>query len=379
VLVFNHTHSAAATTGLFVAAQFVPALIAPILTARLDQSAIRRVLPLLYGLEAALFAGLAVLASRFALGLVYAAVLADGVLMLSARAITRSAVSKLLTPSGLLREGNGLLNIGLAVAGVAGVASGGELVGAFGPGTVLAIDAGSFALVALISATIPARQWSNASEADLITRIREGLSWARSHPTIRLLIGGEALAIVFFTLIVPIEVVYAKATLGATDAGYGLFLASWSLGQVGGGVLYAVTRSASPWATVMLSTLLMGLAYLGMALTDRLAVACAFALVGGVGNGIQWVAVVTLVQEWTPAELQARISGLLESAASMATGAGFLIGGALASLFSAPTAFAIAGGGVVTMVLVALPFRRLLPGPMRPAPEAPSDPARATR
>ena len=42
-------------------------------------------------------------------------------------------------------------------------------------------------------------------------------------------------------------------------------------------------------------------------------VACAFSVLGGAGNGIQWVAVMTALQEATPPEFQARMSGLLES------------------------------------------------------------------
>jgi MFS family permease len=73
-------------------------------------------------------------------------------------------------------------------------------------------------------------------------------------------------------------------------------------------------------------------------------------VVGGVGNGIQWVAVMTALQEATPADLQARITGLLESLASAMTGVGFLLGGIITALFSPATAFAIAGGGLVLLV-----------------------------
>ena len=95
-----------------------------------------------------------------------------------------------------------------------------------------------------------------------------------------------------------------------------------------------------------------GVAYLGMAAARELWLACAIAAVGGLGNGIQWVSVMTALQEATPKQLQARIVGLLESVASIMTGVGFLIGGLITAAASPPTAFAVAGAGIVLLVAV---------------------------
>jgi hypothetical protein len=68
LLVLEGTDSALATTGLFLCSRFVPAFVAPALTARLDRLLVSRSLPFLYVLEAIAFAGLAVIAStRFSL------------------------------------------------------------------------------------------------------------------------------------------------------------------------------------------------------------------------------------------------------------------------------------------------------------------------
>jgi hypothetical protein len=53
VLVYDRTQAVAPTAAFFIAAKFLPALLAPILTARLDQMAVRRSLPAVYVLEAA--------------------------------------------------------------------------------------------------------------------------------------------------------------------------------------------------------------------------------------------------------------------------------------------------------------------------------------
>src|SRR5215216_7056729 len=62
VLVYDRTEAVAPTAAFFIAAKFLPALLAPALTARVDQLSLRRTLPAIYVLEAAAFAALGVFA-----------------------------------------------------------------------------------------------------------------------------------------------------------------------------------------------------------------------------------------------------------------------------------------------------------------------------
>ena len=93
---------------------------------------------------------------------------------------------------------------------------------------------------------------------------------------------------VFFTSIQPVEVLYAKASLHAGDSGFGVLLAVWGIGQVIGSAIFAraVRGSLGPMLTG--GTLAVGLAYLGYAVAPSLGVACIAAVIGGVGNGVQW-------------------------------------------------------------------------------------------
>jgi MFS family permease len=160
------------------------------------------------------------------------------------------------------------------------------------------------------------------------------------------------MALVFFTAVVPVEIVYAKDALGTGDRGYGLLLTSWGAGLVIGSLVFTRT-SRRPLVLIALSTALVGISYLGLAVADSLALACAISLAGGCGNGIQWVAVVTAVQEATGVDLQARIVGLLESIGAAMPAVGFLLGGAVASVASSRAAFATAGGGVLLVLVLA--------------------------
>jgi MFS family permease len=357
VLVYGETKDPLATTALFIAAQFLPAFLAPALTARMDQVAMRRALPLIYLGEALVFGTLALLAESFSLAPVLGLALLDGVLMLTARGLSRAAVNAVLGPVRLLREGNGLLNIGFAIASVGGSALGGVLVASFSVSVALFVNAASFAVVAAVLVTCKHLAATHTDREPLLSRLREGLRYARRDRMARVLLCGEAVAIVFFTLIVPIEIVYAEETLNTDEAGYGILLSSWGAGIVLGSLVFLVVRKRSAALLILSSTLAIGVGYLGMAVSRELWVACAFSVIGGLGNGIQWVSVMTALQESTPHDLQARITGLLESIASAMTGVGFLIGGFITAIASPPTAFAVSGIGVVLLVLLAAIFR----------------------
>src|SRR5436190_4023604 len=93
ILVLDETNRVMAPVALFVAARLVPALVAPVLTARLDRQSIGRSLPRLYLLEALAFALLAVFSKHFWLPIVLLLALIDGVVAVTARGLTRGAVA----------------------------------------------------------------------------------------------------------------------------------------------------------------------------------------------------------------------------------------------------------------------------------------------
>jgi MFS family permease len=191
---------------------------------------------------------------------------------------------------------------------------------------------------------------------------RLGLDFARRHAGVRLLLTGQALALVCFTLIVPIEVVYAKQSLGTTSAGFGALLAAWGAGIVLGSVVYIAVRERSALGLILVSSAAIGVAYIGMAAAETLWLACALSVVGGTGNGIQWVAVMTGLQEATPPRFQARVTGFMESIGAAIPGVGYLLGAVIAALVSPRAAYAVAGAGVLALVAVALALRARFAG-----------------
>jgi MFS family permease len=358
VLVYDRTQAVAPTAAFFLIAKFLPALFAPALTARIDQLSVRRSLPVLYLVEAIVFVLLALIASgEFLLGAVLALGLIDGTLALTARAVTRSAVAVVLQPAGQLREGNALMNIGFAVSSVGGAALGGLLIAQFGVSTALLVDAASFLAIAVLLAATRGLPIVQVEREPFRERFRDGVRFARGHALVRLLLVGEAAALILFTLVVPIEVIYAKESLGTTSAGFGILVASWGAGIVVGSLIYLLVKQRSAILLIAISTAAIGAAYLGMATADTLLVACLFSIVGGAGNGIQWISVMTALQEATPVDYQARVVGFLESVGAAMPGVGYLLGGALVALGSPRTAFAFAGAALFVLILLGFLMR----------------------
>jgi MFS family permease len=110
------------------------------------------------------------------------------------------------------------------------------------------------------------------------------------------------------------------------------------------------------------SSLAVAAAYALMGSAPSLAAACAGAVLGGVGNGMQWVAVASLAQRRAPDALTSRVAGALESVAALAPGAGFLLGGVAASLLD-PRTCLLAGAGAIVVAVAAGAAATALPAP----------------
>jgi len=356
VLVFEETGSAMATTLLFLGTGFVPALLTPVIVARLERPPPRFVLPALYATEAAAFGALALLADHFSLAAVVAVATVDGSLALTAKSLTRSVSAAMLEPEGELRAGNAVLNVAFTGGAAIGPVVAGGIIAAFGVQSALLLDAVSFYAIGWILLGARPLPHAESEPGSLRERVQAGAGYIRRNVTLRRLLAAQAAAFVFFSAVIPIEVVFAKDTLGAGDTGYGLLLGSWGVGMVVGSVVFAALRRAPLPVLLFFSTIAVGAGYLGTGVAPTLAVACMASAVGGAGNGVQWVAVMSAVQELTVPTMQARVIGVLESIASAAPGIGYVLGGLIATGLSPRATFLAAGAGVMATAAIAAPL-----------------------
>lgn len=359
LLIYRRTGSAFGAAAFFLCSQFGPALLSPLLVARIDRIAARRMLGELYALEAVIFLALAWLASHFSLVLILALVLLDGVLFVTARVLARAAWTSATMSGGVMQEANALINACLSACFMLGPALGGALVAIGRARTALLVNVGMFAAIALLMATAQGLPSGEHERSGAIGRLRAALGYVRTEPLIRRLLGLEAAAIVFFSLSLPIEVVFVQRTLHGGAGGYGLLLAVWGGGAIAGSAVYARWRRLPTNRLIALGAAAYGAGFVVMAVAPTLAVAVIGAGIAGAGNGSQYGAFRSALQETTSERWMAIVLSLTESLFQGGPGAGIILGGVLTAVAGPRPALGV--GAVGSVLLATLMWIRLKP------------------
>jgi hypothetical protein len=374
VQVYRQTGSALGSTAFFLCAQFIPALISPAVVARIDQLPARKVLCVLYALEAAAFALLGWLTSHFSLAPLLVVVVLDGVIALAARSIIRAATVAVTSPVGLLREGNALANAAFSVCFFVGPAVGAVIANAGGTHSAMIFNAGLFVLITLTLATGQRIPGLLPRSAPSQGRLRAALRLARERPPIRTLLGIQAAGLVFFTISIPVEVVFAVHTLHSGRGAYAGLLSAWGGGTVAGSAIYARWRLQSGRSLIAAGAAALGGGFLVMAVAPVLGIAIAGAAIAGMGNGVEAVAARTSLQEHVEQQWMALIMSLNESMFQAVPGVGIVIGGAITAIAGPRIALGVAAVGAFAVTVAAM----ILLAPDEPAVETRS-PAAAGR
>lgn len=375
--VFDHTHSTIAVAAVLVAGQVIPALAVPAVVARVEASSRRHELSGLYFFEGLATVVLAILLWHFWLPLVLLLVVLDGTAALTASALLRAEIARAArediaesgasttkTPEELEasvqaaeQKANAALNVGFSASFVLGPVLAGAIVAGASASIALFLDAGSFLICGAFLLDLHPHVEEAAGES---IRARLLAAWRHINdvPALRTLLLVQAIALVFFESAAPIEVAYAKLTLNAGDSGFGLLVSVWGAGVVLGSIVFARAGSQPLGRMLSVGTFAVGLAYVGFAVAPSLALACPAALVGGVGNGMQWAPLVSAVQRLTPPQLHGRVMGALESIGALAPAVGLSLGGALVALSSPRTAFMVVGigAGITTVAFARVPL-----------------------
>ncbi|HEY2719981.1 MAG TPA: MFS transporter [Solirubrobacteraceae bacterium] len=394
VAVFDHTHSALAVSAFLLAGQALPAFVVPAIVARVEASKRRRELSALYVFEAIVTALLAVLLWHFWLPGVLLLAALDGTAALTASALLRAEVAKAardeaevqaaalpapvgeaLTTAGrdgskrrsdtklqetideAERRANAALNVAFSTTFVLGPAISGAIVASAGASAALFIDVGSFLICGALLLDLHPHVEEAAGES-VGARLRAAWQHINDVPSLRGLLLLETVALIFFESAGPIEVTYAKATLHAGDRGLGLLLTVWGAGGVLGSLVFARMVKRSLGIMLSAGALAIGLAYVGFSAAPSLGLACGAALIGGIGNGLQWPSLISLVQRLTPPALLGRLMGAVESLGALCLAFGLLLGGGLAALSSPRIAFLVVGLGAIATTAV---FLRITP------------------
>ena len=243
--------------------------------------------------------------------------------------VTREELTKANGIFGAVREIGQLAGPALA-AGVLLVAT---------PSTLLAFNAATFAVSALLLTRL--RGKLNPPAADTTDEQTTSTSLRAARP---LFVTSAAVMLVAGATNVA-ELVLARDELGAGGTGFALLVTAFGCGMLAG----SLTR---PRYEASIALLAVGL--LGTAAAPNLPLAMLAFAVAGIGNGLFIVTVRSLIQTTIPERSHGRAFGVLDSIDSWAFGAAILAGGALAASLGGRITFAIAGTGALLVLLAAL-------------------------
>lgn len=326
---------AAVWTALAVAAYTLPATFGAAVLARLVRSLAGTTLVSLDAtLRAVALGTIAALAIAGALApAVYVILLAGSSLLHAWGNAGAYTLIAELVPDEDRVNGNALLSTFVQASYVVGPALAGGLTAWTGPGWVIAIDAASFALLAVTAlwaraaaVPTPPAQPSSAIPSPVST----ATGGIRAILSNRRLTGVLVVTCVFFFLYGPVEValpIHIAQEIHGSAALLGTFWATFGIGAIVGGLAAGLLRHQPLWRVVAAIIIGWGAALLPLGLTDSVVPGLIGFAVGGLIYGPFNAICTELFQRSSPPHLLSRVLATRTALTTPSTALGTLIGG----------------------------------------------------
>ncbi len=234
---------------------------------------------------------------------------------------------------------------------------GGLLFAAIGASGGLLVNAVTFLGSAVLTRALPPTPPpADAEPETLVGSAATGARFVWSDKVLR------ALAITMFLLLAFIAVdnvalvFLVRETLGGSAVAYGVIEAVFGVGMIVGTVWILRGRGGG-WLATRLYIFACGLSVTGSfggAIAPSVGVLAPFEAIAGAGNGIEVVAMETIIQQRVPRGMIGRVYGFISSATSLGLGVSMGLGGVLVDATSPRFAFLVASiGGLLTVIAVA--------------------------
>jgi MFS family permease len=371
-LVLLVASSGPGTVSLVLVGTALPLLAGPLAGAVADRVDQRRLLAGCEAGQGVIYAALAI--TRPAISLLLPLVIAASLLAAFGSPAGKSAIRRLV-PGERRSQANAFLGLAVNLQIIAGPALGGLLAGLTGVSIAFAVNAGSFAISALLLTGLgplrpldhPGAVPPQAAQPGLLADTMAGLRYAGRDAVVRGLVLGTFVFITFAAVDNVALVFLVKQALHGSGTEYGLIAATFGVGMVAASV--ALTRWANRRrpAFWLIGGIVMGAAgTIATGLAPSAALAGAGQVVAGIGNTADLVGTDTLVQQRVPAHMIGRAFGIVYAGAQLAGALSAAIAGPMVALAGARVAFVIAGAGA--LIGAAL----LVPTLLVPAPGSPS-------
>ena len=261
---------------------------------------------------------------------------------------TYAAAVPTVVPAEDLPAANGLNMANSAVGGLIGPLLGGVLIAAFGVGTVLVINAATFAwsVLCILATRLPLPAGGEASARSVHTT-RSALADILRDRTMRSLTG---LAAVLNMVVAPVPLLIVVLAVDRFRVGadsFGLLQVMISAGVLIGSITagtLARGRLAVPMLALGACLTLVGLL--------PFAASAVVLLLGGVAIATANTILLTSIQTAVPAETQGRVFGVLGSLSEGLRPVGMALAGPLLAVAGVSGAFAVIGASVAVATLV---------------------------
>jgi MFS family permease len=249
--------------------------------------------------------------------------------------------------TGSAERGYARLASGTGFGWVVGPALGGLLTGTLGATAALLVDAGTFAVLALLVAGVRARRHPTRASRPLAgagdAHERGGFTMLRNSPTLRLAVGISAVAIgcaVVDNVAAPFRYV---DELHASDLGYGAYLTVWAIGSLAAVQLVPRLPRRHLVPVIAIGNVLTGLGIAGIGVLPTVPLTYLAAAIGGVGNGLENTTLSALVARHTPAARHGAAFAAVGMTSQAAIGVGTAAAGPLVAVLGAGVAMLAAG------------------------------------
>ncbi|HZA27895.1 MAG TPA: MFS transporter [Actinomycetota bacterium] len=262
-----------------------------------------------------------------------------------------------VAPEGQTIQANALLEIARWGGIPLGALLGGAFTAAMGARSTLLIDAGTFLVVAVAVLFLsvsrpPVRQASAEANGK---QARQGIAFIWNDPVLRLVVGVLGAMVAFAAMDNVAEVFFAKGVLRAGRLGYGGLVGAWTLGIAVGAIITGRAVKESRVApSILLGAIVGGAAVMVAAGFPSLPLALTMFAVGGIANGVDLVAMRSLIHQRVPDELQGRVFSAYYAAVNLGQIVALSAGGALLELLGARGSMLIAGAGALAVGAIGL-------------------------
>jgi MFS family permease len=316
--------------------------------------------------QAVLVGAVAVLAAA---GLVGVGVLAAAAFGLGACEVVFTNAAQAVLPDlvakPLLHKANGAQQTAMVIGQQFVGPPVGSLLFALAVALPFGLDAGTFALSAVLLATLPRRGGARIEHPPMRAAIADGLRWLTRHRLLRTLAILLGVNTFCGQLGNATLVLLATGTLHLGARGYGVLLAGAAVGSLLGGLVNAriVARiGALPALLAALAT--NAVAFVGIGLNPDAVVLGALLAATGFVTTLWNIVTVSLRQQAVPSELLGRVNSVYRMLGWGLIPLGALAGGLVAHLFGLRAPFPVAGvlRGIALLVAAPVLVRELRSG-----------------